>query len=123
VDGTIQRFEFTFELFWKALRRFLQREGIDTGSPRSTLRHTYRRGLLDHEQLWLDMLDDRNAARTSTMPRWLARSSADYPPIIVSCGTASSTWSAKPARIDTQTRFHDGWDWTSTRSPTLTEWI
>ena len=60
MDGTIQRFEFTFELFWKALRRFLQREGIDTGSPKSTLRHAYRRGLLDREQLWLDMLEDRN---------------------------------------------------------------
>jgi nucleotidyltransferase substrate binding protein (TIGR01987 family) len=59
VDGTIQRFEFTFELFWKTLRRFLQQEGIDTGSPKNTLRHAYRRGLLDREQLWLDMLEDR----------------------------------------------------------------
>ncbi len=60
MDGTIQRFEFTFELFWKTLRRFLQREGIDTASPKSTLRYAYRRGLLDREQLWLDMLEDRN---------------------------------------------------------------
>ena len=60
MDGTIQRFEFTFELFWKTLRRFLQREGIDTASPKNTLRHAYRRGLLDREQLWLDMLEDRN---------------------------------------------------------------
>jgi nucleotidyltransferase substrate binding protein (TIGR01987 family) len=60
MDGTIQRFEFTFELFWKTLRRFLQREGVDTASPKSTLRHAYRRGLLDQEQIWLDMLDDRN---------------------------------------------------------------
>jgi len=60
MDGTIQRFEFTFELFWKTLRRFLQREGVDTASPKSTLRHAYRRGLLDREQLWLDMLEDRN---------------------------------------------------------------
>jgi nucleotidyltransferase substrate binding protein (TIGR01987 family) len=60
MDGTIQRFEFTFELFWKTLRRFLQREGIDTASPKNTLRHAYRRGLLDHEQLWLEMLEDRN---------------------------------------------------------------
>jgi len=60
MDGTIQRFEFTFELFWKTLRRFLQREGVDTASPKSTLRHAYRRGLLDRERLWLDMLEDRN---------------------------------------------------------------
>ena len=60
MDGTIQRFEFTFELFWKTLRRFLQREGIDTASPKNTLRHAYRRGLLEREQPWLDMLEDRN---------------------------------------------------------------
>jgi nucleotidyltransferase substrate binding protein (TIGR01987 family) len=60
MDGTIQRFEFTFELFWKTLRRFLQEEGVDTASPKSTLRHAYRRGLLDRERLWLDMLEDRN---------------------------------------------------------------
>jgi nucleotidyltransferase substrate binding protein (TIGR01987 family) len=60
MDGTIQRFEFTFELFWKTVRRFLQQEGVDTASPKSTLRHAYRRGLLDREQLWLDMLEDRN---------------------------------------------------------------
>lgn len=60
MDGTIQRFEFTFELFWKTLTRFLQQEGVDTGSPKNTLRHAYRRGLLDQEQMWLDILKDRN---------------------------------------------------------------
>jgi nucleotidyltransferase substrate binding protein (TIGR01987 family) len=60
MDGTIQRFEFTFELFWKTLRRFLQQEGIDTASPKNTFKHAYRRGLLDREQLWIDMLKDRN---------------------------------------------------------------
>lgn len=60
MDGTIQRFEFTFELFWKTLRRFLQQEGVDTASPKNTFRHAYRRGLLDQERLWLDMLEDRN---------------------------------------------------------------
>ena len=34
MDGTIQHFEFTFELFWKTLRRFLQQEGVDTASPK-----------------------------------------------------------------------------------------
>jgi nucleotidyltransferase substrate binding protein (TIGR01987 family) len=60
MDATIQRFEFTFELLWKTLRRFLQQEGVDTASPKNTLRHAYRRGILDQEQLWLDMLRDRN---------------------------------------------------------------
>ncbi|MBE0510941.1 MAG: nucleotidyltransferase substrate binding protein, partial [Gammaproteobacteria bacterium] len=27
IDGTIQRFEFVIELFWKAFKRILSREG------------------------------------------------------------------------------------------------
>ena len=42
------------------MRRFLQQEGIDTATPKNTLRQAYRRGLLDREPLWLDMLKDRN---------------------------------------------------------------
>ena len=60
VDASIQRFEFTFELFWKLARRLLARHGIDAASPRATLRHAYRLGWLDDEARWLGMLDDRN---------------------------------------------------------------
>jgi nucleotidyltransferase substrate binding protein (TIGR01987 family) len=28
IDGAIQRFEFTYELFWKLLRAYLQQEGM-----------------------------------------------------------------------------------------------
>jgi hypothetical protein len=34
IDGTIQRFEFTFELFWKTVRRALARQGVEANSPR-----------------------------------------------------------------------------------------
>jgi hypothetical protein len=33
VDGTIQRFEFTFELAWKLLRLMLLNEGIKSNTP------------------------------------------------------------------------------------------
>lgn len=41
VDATIQRFEFSVELFWKALRRLLaaEGEGVDAATPRETLKH------------------------------------------------------------------------------------
>lgn len=100
MDATIQRFEFTFELFWKGLRRFLQREGIDTASPRSTLRHAYRRGLLDREQLWLDMLKDQTVAPTSTMPRRLGRFFCGCLATTASFATASSNCSAGWPKID-----------------------
>src|SRR6267143_1687272 len=37
VDGTIQRFEFVIELFWKTLKRLLAAEGIQTGTPREAI--------------------------------------------------------------------------------------
>jgi nucleotidyltransferase substrate binding protein (TIGR01987 family) len=60
IDGTIQRFEFTFELFWKAVRRLLARQGIDANSPKAVLQQAYRQGWLDDEQAWLRLLEDRN---------------------------------------------------------------
>ncbi len=60
IDGTIQRFEFTIELFWKALKRLLAYEGIETSTPRETLQQAYQVGWLTDETAWLDMLRDRN---------------------------------------------------------------
>jgi nucleotidyltransferase substrate binding protein (TIGR01987 family) len=61
-DGVIQRFEFTFELTWKTLRLYLLAEGINTNSPKEALKAAYRLGLLDDEDIFLDMLTDRNQA-------------------------------------------------------------
>ncbi|KLU61965.1 nucleotidyltransferase substrate binding protein like protein [Peptococcaceae bacterium CEB3] len=61
-DGLIQRFEFTFELAWKALKAVFENEGlIGLHSPKSVLREAFAAGLIDDEELWLAMLDDRNA--------------------------------------------------------------
>lgn len=62
VDATIQRFEFSVELFWKTLRRLLvsEGEGVDAVTPRETLKHAYRVGWIDDEAGWLAMLQDRN---------------------------------------------------------------
>lgn len=60
IDGTIQRFEFAIELFWKALKRLLEAEGVQTATPREALRAAYAAGWLDDEALWLGMLADRN---------------------------------------------------------------
>lgn len=61
-DGVIQRFEFTFELTWKTLRLYLLAEGINTNSPKEALKSAYRLGLLEDEDIFLDMLTDRNQA-------------------------------------------------------------
>ena len=60
VDGTIQRFEFCIELFWKMLKRALQEEGIETGTPREAIQKAFQVKWFDDEHLWLQMLHDRN---------------------------------------------------------------
>jgi nucleotidyltransferase substrate binding protein (TIGR01987 family) len=59
-DGVIQRFEFTVELFWKTLKIFLKHEGIEAKTPKDSLREAFRLGWLEEENVYLDMLDDRN---------------------------------------------------------------
>lgn len=59
-DATIQRFEFTIELFWKTFRHLLALEGRETYSPKESLQAAYQLGWIQDEQAWLDMLKDRN---------------------------------------------------------------
>ncbi len=63
IDGTIQRFEFSFELFWKLLAKLLLTQGAEVTLPREALERAYAAGWIDEENLWLNMLADRN--RTS----------------------------------------------------------
>jgi nucleotidyltransferase substrate binding protein (TIGR01987 family) len=61
-DGAIQRFEFTFEISWKACQRFLhERDGVQCASPKSCLRAAAACGLLSKDQGLdaLAMCDDR----------------------------------------------------------------
>ncbi len=61
VDGTIQRFEFSIELYWKTLGQILEAEGRRTGTPRATLREAFRAGLITNQREWLGLLNTRNA--------------------------------------------------------------
>lgn len=61
IDGTIQRFEFTFETGWKAVRNLLFSEaGIEVNSPRDVLQKAFIAKWFDDEKLWLAMLKHRN---------------------------------------------------------------
>jgi len=61
MDGTIQRYEFCMELFWKNFKNFAEIEGREVLSPRQAISHAYQMKLFDNETLWMDMLQDRNA--------------------------------------------------------------
>ena len=61
IDGSIQRFEFCFELGWKLLKKMLiDIEGVEALSPKKSMKFAYQLGWLEDEQAWLKMLNDRN---------------------------------------------------------------
>ncbi len=60
VDGTIQRFEFTFELGWKLAKAVLFYRGIESNSPRETIKEAYQVKLIGDGDGWINMLEDRN---------------------------------------------------------------
>jgi nucleotidyltransferase substrate binding protein (TIGR01987 family) len=60
-DSSIQRFEYTFDLAWKAIKVFLEEvHGIRCASPKKCFRDAFKVGLIDYEELWLTMCNDRN---------------------------------------------------------------
>lgn len=62
-DAVIQRFEFSFELVWKTLKLYLERQGHECGGPRPTLKKAFAEGLIptaEEADGWLQMLEHRN---------------------------------------------------------------
>ncbi len=58
--GTIQYFEFTYELAWKTLKRILSGRGKDLNSPKPIFREAALEKLIDNPELWFDFTKDRN---------------------------------------------------------------
>jgi nucleotidyltransferase substrate binding protein (TIGR01987 family) len=60
IDGTIQRFESTFELLWKTLKVALEYYGVRCNNPRICIKQAFKNSLIDDDGTFLDMLNDRN---------------------------------------------------------------
>jgi nucleotidyltransferase substrate binding protein (TIGR01987 family) len=63
IDGTIQRFEFVFELCWKTMKAVLERDSPSEqfGTARASIKGAYAAGWISDEAGWLDLLDMHNA--------------------------------------------------------------
>ena len=63
IDGTLHRFEFTFELAWKTMKDLMEYNGIieTTGSPREVLKTAFQNGLIKDGETWIDMMLARNS--------------------------------------------------------------
>lgn len=58
--GLVKLYELVFELCWKTLKDYLYEEGIDTKTPRETIKKAYQYTLLENVDQWLDALESRN---------------------------------------------------------------
>lgn len=60
-DSAIQRFEFTIDLGWKAIKAFLEEQkGIVCASPKECFREAYRQKIIEYDEVWLKLVDMRN---------------------------------------------------------------
>lgn len=55
--GTIQYFEFTYELAWKTLKRILNGRGKDLNSPKPIFREAALEKLIEDPELWFDFMN------------------------------------------------------------------
>lgn len=63
IDGTLHRFEFTFELAWKTIKDYLEYNGVieNTGSPREVIKSAFKQGLIEDGESWIEMMLSRNS--------------------------------------------------------------
>lgn len=58
--GTIQAFEYCFELSWKIMKRLLEERGRIANSPRETFRMAALEGFIENPEVWFDFIKKRN---------------------------------------------------------------
>ena len=58
IDGTLHRFEFTFELAWKTMKDLMEYNGIieSIGSPREVLKNAFQNGIIEDGETWINMM-------------------------------------------------------------------
>jgi len=59
-DGVIQRFEFTYELVWKTIKRILAFKGIIINNPRDVFREAAKQKLINDPKVWFEFIRKRN---------------------------------------------------------------
>lgn len=60
LDLIVKRFEFTYEMAWKALKRYLEFLGLDPKAPRMVFKEAFAQQIITDEEVWLDMIEQRN---------------------------------------------------------------
>ncbi len=60
LDLIVKRFEFTYEMSWKALKRYLEFLGFEIKNPREAFKEGFAQNILNDEKIWLEMIEQIN---------------------------------------------------------------
>ncbi len=60
IVGTIQAFEFCYELSWKTIKKIFESEGFTVGTPKNAFRKAALERLIDNLEIWFDFQETRN---------------------------------------------------------------
>lgn len=58
--GCIKYFELCFEIAWKSVKAVSEEMGLESSSPKSSLKNAFANKWIDNEEIWLAMLNARN---------------------------------------------------------------
>lgn len=59
-DSAIKRFEISYDLCWKLIKEYVRKEGLDCNSPRECFKTAFQVKLIDYNNNFLKMIEDRN---------------------------------------------------------------
>ena len=59
-DSAIKRFELCFDIAWKSIKFYAQREGLVCYSPKECFKIAFQLKLIEHDEKWLEMIKDHN---------------------------------------------------------------
>lgn len=59
-DSAIKRFEIVFDLSWKVIKAWMEDRGVTCTSPLGCFKEAYRQGLINYEEIWVEMVKTRN---------------------------------------------------------------
>lgn len=52
--GAVQAFEFCYELCWKTIKKLLEAEGLEVGTPKDAFRKAATSGLITDPEIWFE---------------------------------------------------------------------
>jgi nucleotidyltransferase substrate binding protein (TIGR01987 family) len=58
--GSIQAFEYSYELTWKIMKRVLASKGVIVSTPKDVFREAAAAGIIDDPEIWFDFIKKRN---------------------------------------------------------------